>query len=197
MGGSNPISQIASAAGNVVGDTVNGRLSRIVPDATSPITGQPNAPAAPTNDPNSPLSTLQTQQQQYANQFSQDLPSMKNQNASNLSSSASMTNNQQNKAINRGNSARGLGYGGVNQGMQAKNSANNAGLLANNIEQSNASFDNAANTLNTQALETGVGIQQQQQQIQNQIYSQAMANQNASNQMTSSAIGTGLLLALI
>jgi hypothetical protein len=46
------------------------------------------------------------------------------------------------------------------------------------------------------AISTGMGIQNQSQQMQNSIYANAMANMNSQNQMMGSLIGAGLLVAI-
>ena len=42
--------------------------------------------------------------------------------------------------------------------------------------------------MDAQAIDTGVGIQQSQQTIQNQLYSQAQARLNGENQITGSIL---------
>jgi len=86
-----------------------------------------------------------------------------------------------------------MAYGGVNQGEQQQVRATTEQNLGRAITGSNANLENAANTLNAQAVETGVGIQQTNQAIQNQIFQQQMTQMNANNASTGSALGTGLM----
>lgn len=168
----------------------NGALLKVAGFGQSPTAPQDSAPPQG-------LQQLQQQQQQYANQFSQNLPQMQNQMNQNLTQSANNTLNAQVKATQSANSARGLGYGGVNQGQQQQERVNSQSNLANAISGSNANLSNAANTLNTQAINTGAGIQQTQQSIQNQIYQQQLAQMQSNNSITGNIASTGLLAGLL
>jgi hypothetical protein len=140
---------------------------------------------------------MQQQQAAYATQFNQNLPQLQQQTASQLGQQAAAKNTGQMSQAKSSDSARGLGYGGIAEGTQAQIGAQNTAGLMNSINQSNTNLQNAGNTLNAQALETGVGIQQTQQSIQNQVYQQALAQQNANNTITGSAMGTGILAGML
>lgn len=154
--------------------------------------GTPTAPPVPTA-----LQNLQQNQISNANTFAQSLPGMKQQAASGLGQ-ASAVKTAQTVNQNQSNlSARGLGYGGMSAGANASARASGTAGLLNSVSQSNAGFDNASNTMDAQAVETGVGIQQTQQSIQNQLYSQALSAQEANNSITGSAISSGILAGLL
>lgn len=210
MGGT--VRSISSAASNLsrgnvsgaVGDTVRAGSGAAATEDIARSTGLgpqidamngSDAPEAPGVDSN--LQRLKEAQLQNAKNFRTNLPGMKSQMTQDLrqTSNAQLSNDL--GTIQNNNSARGLLYGGVNQGQKAGQRANSQIKLASGIGAINSGLDNAANTLDAQAIETGVGIQQTQQAIQNQLYSQAMTQMNANNSMIGSAVGTGLLLAMI
>lgn len=148
-----------------------------------------NAPEAPKTP--SSLDQLKNQQQQYAQQFSQNLPQLQKQTAGLLTQQSNKQMNAQLQQTKNNNNARGLLYGGVNQGAQQQVRSTAQQNLSQAISNSNAGLENAANTLNSQAIETGVGIQKTQQEIQNSIFQQQMAQMQAQNS------GMGGLLGLI
>lgn len=152
---------------------------------------------APPPAPPTPLQQLQTQQTDYANQFKSNLPTMQSQLASQLAQASARSTNTGNRQIQSINSARGLGYGGLNKGMKMSNTSNNASNLASGIASGNAGLVNESNALSTQALQTGVGIQTQQQQVQNDIYQQALAQQNANNSIVGGLLQAGVTTGLI
>jgi len=151
-------------------------------------TGAPSPPKTPGS-----LDELKQQQQQYAQQFSQNLPQMQKNMAGLLTQQANQQMQGQMQTVKNRNNARGMAYGGVNQGEQQQVRATTEQNLGRAIAGSNANLENAANTLNAQAVETGVGIQQTNQAIQNQIFQQQMAQMNSNNSMMGSALGTGLM----
>lgn len=194
-----------TVSGTITGALGNGAIGHTIGQA---ITAGPNADNAFWNvlDPNAsvpgvsgnaPLQKLQSAQVQNAQQFSANLPYTQRQLASNLAQASTAQNQQQNRQINSFNSRRGLAYGGLNQGMQAANTAQNQSQLAGNISAMNANLQNASNTMTAQAIETGVGIQQTQQALQNQAYQSALANQQSSNSMATSLVSSGLLAAML
>ncbi len=149
---------------------------------------QPTPPKTPSS-----LAGLQAQQQQYAQQFSQNLPQMQQKMAGLLTQQANQQMSGQIAQVKNQNNRRGMEYGGVNQGQQGQVRAADQQNLGQAITGSNANLENASNTLNAQAVETGVGIQQTNQAIQNQIFQQQMAQMNSQNSVMGSALGTGLM----
>lgn len=143
------------------------------------------------------LDNLHQQQLGFANQFTQGLASMQAKAAQQLTTGANQQMNAQIKQVKNQNNARGLNYGGINQGQQQQVRSYNQQQLAGNIAGSNANLQNAANNVNAQAIETGVGMQQMQQQLQNQIFQQQWATTQANNSMVGSALGMGILGAAI
>ncbi len=162
------------------GDTVGGIFSNPA--------GGPKAPEGPQG-----LSALKQQQLTNANDFQKNMPQMQAKMNQQLSDQSNQQMQAQLKQNKQNNSNRGLLYGGVEQGGQQGIRANAQAGLAHSISNSNADLQNASQTLNAQALQTGAGIQQNQQMIQNQIYTQQLATMQANNSMTGSAAGMGLL----
>lgn len=181
----NPVAAIRGtlATGNPLGG---------VADANMSAPGE--APAAPAMNPE--LQRLHDQQQSQAKEFRSNLPSMKNQMSEDLKVQNNQAVNQANKQTQGANSARGLLYSGINQGQKLANRSQGQSRLAAATSEANTSLDNAANNMDSQAIQTGVGIQQNAQAIQNQIYSQAQARLAGQNAITGSAIGFGMLAGL-
>lgn len=150
-------------------------------------------PSAPngSNGSNANLSAVQQAQLANAQSFRQNIPNTEAQLGSQL---AQQTNNQMGNAISQtrsNNSARGLLYGGVNAGQEQGIRNQAASNLAQGQSNINANTQNAAFQLDQEAANTGFGIQQSQQAIQNDIYSQALANMNAASSGISSLLGAG------
>jgi hypothetical protein len=152
------------------------------------------APSAPGVDPN--LQSLKDKQSQNAQQFRQNIPGMEQTMGNQIKKRGQQNLGQNLNYTKSYNSGRGLLYGGINQGQMQGQRAASAQNVASGINTVNTGLENAANQLDAQAIETGVGIQQNQQAIQNQLYSQAMAQQNANNSLVGNIAATGLLLAM-
>lgn len=179
-------------------DLGQAKFDKVLPDVANiprTIAGELSSPTEMPESPSAPQSLVDLQKQQldYANKFREQMPQMQNQMARQLSQQAEMQQKGQIAEIKNRNNARGLTYSGINQGQQLGARAANQGLLAQAISGANANLENASNTLNNQALQTGVGIQQTQQSIQNQIYEQQMAQLAADNSITGSVLGFGLM----
>jgi hypothetical protein len=183
-----------AGAVNTVGSNIGNNLTHLS-DWTGE-TGDPNSPP-PAPGVNPALTNLQTQQQTNATNFRNNIPQMEQSMGEQLKASANQTMGQQLGGLGSYNSSRGMGYGGVNQGQQQRvRSAAQSGV-AQGQSNINAGLQNAANTLDAEAVNTGLGIQQTQQSIQNNIYSQAMTQMNANNSMVGGFLGTGLLAGLV
>lgn len=156
------------------------------------------APSAPGEDP--AMAKLRAQQMQNAKEFRANMPNMQREMGENLKTTANQGLSAANKNTNEGMSSRGLLYSNLNKGAQAGNRSRTQAGVAKGTSDINTGLMNAANTLDTQAIETGVGIQQTQQAIQNDIYSQAMAKMNAQNAQAGGLMGlagtAGMLAAL-
>jgi hypothetical protein len=137
----------------------------------------------------------QSGQQYGAQQFRKNIGQTENNMYGQLSSGVNNQMNSQIKGVQQHNSSRGLLYGGVNAGQEGAIRAGAASSLASGKSAINSGVENAANSMDQGAIDTGIAIQQQQQQMQNAIYSNAMAQMNASNSAIGGlmgAVGTGV-----
>jgi hypothetical protein len=148
-------------------------------------TWQNPAPAAPTA-----TEQLQAQQTGAANDFQAGLPGMKANMASMLTQNANQSLQSTDNDIKNNNSARGMSYGGVNAGQQAGAAASAQSGLASSIATGDQGLDQAANSMDAQAIATQTGIQAANQAAQNQAYSRALASQNSNNSLVGGLIGT-------
>lgn len=194
----NAISSGIRGAGEAINRATGTRAGDALPFLGSPAVGsayyamgldkeRPEAPDAPRINEN--LSRLKQKQMEQAKQFRENLPGMKNKMATDLRVEANDAMAAQAKNINESNSRRGLLYGGINAGQQAQAKGAAQSRLAKAISSNNVNLENAADAMDAQAIETGMGIQQSQQAIQNQLYSQAQARLNGENMMTGSMLG--------
>lgn len=171
---------VAGPAGALAGNEIQGHLDG---------SNSPPPPAAPGIDPN--LQRLKDKKLQNAQEFRAGMPNMVRMMSEDLKTQANQGLSQANRQTRESASSRGMLYSGVRQGQEQSNRAKTQAGVAQGVSSINAEMENAANTLDAQAVETGVGIQQTQQAIQNQIYSQAMAQMNARNMVMGSMIGAG------
>lgn len=152
------------------------------------------APASPGINPD--LNNLKQQQAQYAKDFRGALPQIQTQMQGQLQSDTAKGLRQNVGAIRSSNSSRGLLYGGVEQGQEAGARASSQRGLISGMSSINTGLQGAADQMDKAALQTGIGIQQQQQSMQNQIYQNAMAAQAGQNQIFGSLASAGLLVAM-
>jgi len=137
---------------------------------------------------------LQGAQQYFANQFQQNIPTLENQMYSNLAQGVNANMNQGIQSARASNAGRGLLYGGVNAANEQAIRANASNQLAQGRQNINTSVLNEGQQLMNNAVSTGIGIQQQQQQMQNAVYQQAMASMNAQNQAIGGLLSAGGLI---
>lgn len=149
-------------------------------------------PSAPGVDPG--VAAMQQQQQQQAQQFRANLPQNEQMMFQNAAQNANRQLGQNLNNINQNSNSRGLMYGGINQGLQAKERANTQVQLAQTRENINDQMNNAANQMDAAAIGTGMAIQQSQQSIQDQIYNQALMNMMNQNQSFGSVLGAGAMI---
>lgn len=128
-------------------------------------------------------------QQEQATEFRSALPNTQREMAERFTSEANRGLSAANKNTQQQMASRGLLYSGINQGAQAANRARTQAGIAQGISDMNTGLQDSADSMDMEAIQTGMGIQQAQQQIQNQIYSQAMARMAAHNQMVGAGIG--------
>lgn len=140
---------------------------------------------------NSPAQNAMLAQQYYAKQFQGNESNLENQLGSQLSSQANSQMGQNLNAVRQNNSRRGLLFGGVNAGQEGAVRSGAAQDIASGRSSINQGVVSAGNQMNQDAINTGVAIQQQQQQVQNAIYSQAMASMQSQNAAIGGLLGAG------
>lgn len=164
-------------------------------DVGGEIMGHDTPPQAP--GVNTDLENLKNQQVQQAKDFRSNLPQTQKTLSSNLAQESNINTNNNMRMINQSNNKRGLLYGGVNQGMKSQERAQGSANLAKSVGLLNNGLNDAANQMDINAINTGVGIQQSSQKIQNDLYSQAQAQLSSNNNMSSSIASLGMLAALL
>jgi hypothetical protein len=159
----------------------------------------PKAPAAP-QGVTAPQEQLQQSQIAQQQAFQANMPTMQKQMGDQLKSQFNNQLQGNIKAVQTKNSARGLGYGGLNAGQKMAETSREQSGLATGLGNINTGLENANQQMQAQALGTGVGIQNTNQQIQNQLYQQQLGEMQSQNSMTGSLMGSlgtlGILAAL-
>jgi hypothetical protein len=135
------------------------------------------------------------QQQYFAKDFRDKLPQMENQMGNQAAGSIGASADQGVRASRASDSSRGLLYGGVHAGHEGAIRGEAAAEMAGARSNINQGLLSAADSMDANAIQTGVAVQQQQQQMQNAIYSQAMAKMNAENASFGGLMSAGGMLA--
>jgi hypothetical protein len=225
----NNISRGASNAGNWVGDRIGGNVGHVVGGyVTGAIPGggplgmmnpgggiggpigaanaalgdpfgkRPDPPKAPGVDAG--VAGMQQASLQQARQFRQNLGTNEQKAFETFGQAQNRSMNRDLHTVNQNNSARGLLYGGINQGQQQAVRAQGQVDLAKGRASINNQYNQAANQMDAAAVGNGVAVQQYQQGIQDQIYNQAlmqMMNKNAAfgSLMNAGGMAAGMALA--
>lgn len=139
---------------------------------------------------------LQKRQVDAAKGFRERLPQLQAELGGQVKSDVNRGMQGNLRAARETTSSRGLLYGGLNQSAEqgVRQNAQREAMMG--ISNLNAGLEEAAQGLESGAIRAGLGWQNQQQQIQNTIYQNAMARMNGQNQMIGSVIGTGLLIGM-
>lgn len=153
---------------------------------------QPQAPGMDAN-----LKALKKQQVSYAKQFRESLPQIQQQMMGQLQSDTQKNLMENLRQSRSGASARGLLYGGIQQGNEASQRQQAARGLMSGASNINLGLQQAADQMDTSAIKAGVNMQAQQQALQNMIYQNAMAQQAGQNQILGSAMSAGAMAAML
>jgi hypothetical protein len=137
------------------------------------------------------VSGMQQASIDQARQFRQNLGSNEQKAFENFGQAQNQSMNQNLHNVNQSNSARGLLYGGVNQGQQQAVRAQGQVALAKGRASINDQYNQAANQMDASAVGNGVAVQQYQQGIQDQIYNQALMQMMSQNAAFGSLMGAG------
>jgi hypothetical protein len=139
-------------------------------------------------------------QQEQAKDFRGKSPEMQRTMTEDLKAQANSGLSAANAGTKQNMSSRGLLNSNINRGAQGANRGRAQAGVAQGTADINRGLIDAQNTMDQNAISTGVQVQQSQQAIQNQIYSQAMARMNAQNAEAGSAmglIGTAAMIAML
>lgn len=153
-------------------------------------TPPPSQTAGPTPETDEQRTArIQKEQQQASAQYQENLPYYQQKMGENLSQQANQGMYQGMQNIESRNASRGMGYGGLNEGMKEQQRAQSQQGLASSISSANKGLLDLGQQLQTGAINTGLGIQSDLQNRQNLIYQQALQQQQSQNQMMGSYLG--------
>lgn len=164
-----------------------GMLDPVMGSAVNNIMNPGNPPPAPGVNQN--LVNAQQAQVGASNQYTQNLPNLQNQ----MGNQARQNINQQTGNSIQGNrssnASRGMLYGGINQGQESGMRASGAAQSAQAQSNINANTTAMQQGLQQNAINTGLAINQNQQQIQNDIYQEALAQMQAAGSVFKGGMG--------
>lgn len=135
-----------------------------------------------------PEQRMKKLQQMQAEEFRKGIPQTARQMGEDLRSETNKAMNASMKQTSDANASRGLLYSGINRGQKAGIRAKAQAGLAAGIAGINTDLENTANSMENAAVESGKAIQQNEQEMQRQIYQQAMARMNSNNAIMGSAL---------
>jgi hypothetical protein len=165
------------------------------PGALEGIFGGEEAPESPGIDPN--LNTIKQQQLKQAKDFRRNLSGMERSMGESLKSQANRGMQQSIDQARQNQSSRGMLYSGQAAGQESGIRAKAQAGLGQGLADLHSGLLTQANNLDAQAIETGLGIQRSQQQLQDMIYANALTKMNADNAMTGNMIGSGINAGLL
>ncbi len=155
--------------------------------------GGADKPATPGVDPN--IAAIKDAQTNSAVNFRQNMPGFENDTYNQFRNQGLRGLATQMHNTTESMNSRGLGYGGLAAGAQAKNAAGFASNMAQSKEDIANQSENMANQLDADALNSGNLLRQTQQGIQDTIYNQALRDyqiRNNSMGQIMGGIGTGV-----
>lgn len=144
----------------------------------------PSAPPPPTDAEN----VQKAQIKQYED-YKTALPGMQNQLQSRLSQSMNQDIAKGQRNVEERNSARGLGYGGINEGQKGMVAAQGQQDLAGQISGANQGLLDLGNQIQGGAIQTGLGIQGLLQQNADTQYERQRGRQSAQNAQNQALLG--------
>jgi hypothetical protein len=185
---SNNVNQIRKdPVRNVLGPMFGGAAGAMAVDTYREGTKESPAPESPGIDQG--LSDIQKAQNEQYDEYKKNLPFMQNQMQERLTKQANTGIAQGQHQSEEKQSARGLGYGGLNEGMKQQIASQGQQQLAGQLSGANKGLLDMGTQIQQGGMQTGLGIQGQMQQMQNSIYQQQLARQQANNQIGGSAMG--------
>ena len=143
----------------------------------------------PGEDPK--ITELRRQQMQQAKDFRQNMPSLQEKAFGNVAARENQRLGQEVKDIQAGSNRRGLLYSGLREGKESGARAASASNLASQRSSINDAYEQKAKQLEMNAIDTAFKQQQSQQQIEDEIYNQALANVASKNAASSALMSAG------
>ena len=145
------------------------------------IGNQPQDPSQLENPLNPQLQQMQQQQEQNASNYQANMPAYINQQQNAATDNSRQALASQLAGTTANSNARGMLYGSYNQGQQAQATAQNQAQLQNTNANINTDVQNTSNTLNNQAIQSGLAMQQSQNQQALAAYQAALQQQQSTN----------------
>lgn len=176
---------------NIATGGITGGLMREAGRAIAP--EEEAAIAKPGEDPR--MTELRRQQMLQAKEFRQNMPSLQEKAFGNVAARENARLGQEVKGIQASSNRRGLLYSGLREGQESGAKAASASNLAGQRMSINDAYEQKAKQMEMNAMDTAFKQQQSQQQIEDEIYNQALANVANKNAATSALIGAGGQLA--
>ena len=160
----------------------------------------PPSPQSQVNSVSPQLSQMEQQQTQNAENFGANLPAYEQQQQNTAADASRQQLASQLAGTTANSNARGMLYGTYNQGQEANDTAQNQANLAQTDVNINNNAQNQLSQLQSQALGTGLAVNQDQQQQQAAAYQIALEQQQSNNAlfgnlMKGAGAGAGLLAA--
>lgn len=151
-------------------------------------------------NPESPATPALTAQQSFYEEYKKNLPFYQQQMSERLSKQAHQAMTGQQRNIEQKNVSRGLGYGGLNEGMKEQARAQAQEQLASGLMTGNRGLLDIGQQIQSGTIDTGLGLQNQMQKYQDELYKMQKAHYDSNNATNASMMGSianlGLLAAL-
>ena len=183
---------------NPIDATATGLTNLVNPGNAGPLMTLPTPPTPP--KVKSDADKVQEAQAKQYDEYKEALPGMRNQLQSRLSQSMNQDIASGQRNTEERNVARGLGYGGVNEGQKGMLAAQGQQDLAGQISGANQGLLDLGNQIQGGTIQTGLGIQgllQQNADTQYQRQRSQQASRNAQNQALLGVLGNVGMMAAI
>lgn len=184
---------VASAVGSGIQSVVNAPGNLLF--------GQtPPSPQSQVNSVSPALQQMQQQQETNAVNFGNNLPAYEQQQQNSAADASRQSLAQQLAGNTQNSNSRGMLYGSYNAGKQAQTTAENQAGLQQTDANVNTNAQNQLSEMQSQALGTGLAVNQSQQQENAAAYQMALQQQMSNNQLFGALLkgggaGAGLLAA--
>lgn len=128
------------------------------------------------------LKKIRDAQIEQARTYRANLPLEKERQGELAGNDSRLALSQKLNDIKQNASSRGLLYSGLRQGAESGAAAQAGGDLAAQREAINQRLESQGNAFDTQAIQTGMGVANQQQGMNDFVYNQALAQRQQRNQ---------------